>query len=78
MEGLSRIAIRSAISQSLARSIMTCSSFQWRIKIAKWSTPPTSPLHTSSGCKGLEEFFPKTKDIIEEGERAGKSIMSLS
>ena len=40
---------------------------------SKWSTlrAEASRIHTSSIVEGLEEFFPKTDDIIEEGERAG-------
>ena len=31
-----------------------------------------SGFHTSSHVMGLEEFFPKTKNIIEESEKTGK------
>ena len=56
----------------LVRSIMHFSASA-KCSRSKWNTPlhMVKPLHTSSGCMGLEEFFPKTSDIIEEGERAG-------
>lgn len=52
----------------------------------KWSTPnhpsgrglvhpaPTANIYTSPSFKGLEEFFPRTDDILEEGEKTGMII----
>lgn len=57
-------------SAFVARPVPLCS---------KWSTPlplcmcaaRVNAIHTSSARQGLEEFFPQTDDIIEEGERTG-------
>ena len=41
-----------------------------------WGPPPRRHanllgLHTSACVRGLEEFFPKSDDLIDEGEKAG-------
>ena len=44
----------------------------------KWSAPTSSAgllskyLHSSPVSSGLEEFFPRTDNLIEEGEKTGK------
>ena len=48
---------------------------------SNWSTPHFCALwhlsaqlfHSSPASRGLEEFFPKTDDIIEEGENTGET-----
>ena len=30
-------------------------------------------LHSSTASRGLEEYFPRTDDIVEEGEQTGRS-----
>ena len=48
--------------------------------ISIWSTPGSvctvtaRNIHLSSQSRGLDEFFPLTDDIIEEGERSGIAL----
>lgn len=44
----------------------------WRAPLCIIGVQQQRQLHCSSLSSGLEEFFPKTDDIIEEGERTGK------
>ena len=39
-------------------------------------TLPAASVCTSISFKGLEEFFPRTDDILEEGERTGMNVLS--
>ena len=43
--------------------------------VSKWSPPRV--LHTSSMLMSLDEFFPRTSDIIKEGEHAGMRIAEI-
>ena len=66
--------------------MLLCRVLAHRYASSVTSAPPLSPLlgvntlidsrgsgfHTSSHVMGLEEFFPKTKNIIEESEKTGK------
>ena len=46
--------------------------------VSSWSAPSchsrnlTKHIHSSSTVRGLEEFFPKTENLIEEGEKTGR------
>ena len=50
-----------------------------RLLYVRWSKPvAVHTIHSSSVAGGLEEFFPQTDDIIEEGELAGSYTVHKS
>ena len=53
---------------------LSASCMRSNIAFSKWSAfscVSVKQLHSSSSTCGLEEFFPKTNNLIEEGEKTG-------
>ena len=90
VQSVASIVHRSSSNIPVSTTFSCCAFSSRRRKplYCKWSTinqlwgrkfdhsAPTVNIYTSPSVKGLEEFFPRTDDILNEGEKSGRYVYS--